>query len=207
MPITYILSPADDKGRAAVRSFASEDAARAAATKNDYVLRTPNDIFLQFPRNIMCEFYNAVTGSHLKKFETREAGTARLWAALEQHAFAAEPTETSTQPRHKQPTPTVETLDPVVLYDKVAAAEGKPDVTTAAKVDKSKPGVIGAIIEILQAGGGTVDEIYAQLRERFPDRGEGMLTTTKIQVKRLAKEGKLAVKSVTVEGRGTVFSA
>jgi hypothetical protein len=69
------------------------------------------------------------------------------------------------------------------------------------------PGVIAALTDLLRNGGGTVEELYTKLAERFPDRASakgGMRTTVSIQVKRLHKTGKLAMK---VEGRGAVYSA
>jgi len=72
------------------------------------------------------------------------------------------------------------------------------------------PGVIAALIDLLRNGGGTVEELYGKLAERFPDRARdkgGMRTTVKIQLKRLPAKGKLAITSEQVEGRGTVYRA
>jgi len=79
------------------------------------------------------------------------------------------------------------------------------------KVPSGKaPGVIAAIINLLRDGGGTVDELYGKLAERYPERASakgGMRTTVKIQLKRLVATGKLVIKSEEVEGRGTVYRA
>src|SRR3954468_20815390 len=69
------------------------------------------------------------------------------------------------------------------------------------------PGVIARLIHHLQHGGGTAQELFEKLKADFPERGEGMLTTVKIQVKRLHKAGKLASPKEQIEGRGTVYSA
>lgn len=86
----------------------------------------------------------------------------------------------------------------------------KPAIPTPAAPAKG-PGVIAALIDLLQNGGGlTTKELYEKLVERLPDRATekgGMRITITIQLKRLAKAGKLAIKSEQVEGRGVVFSA
>ncbi|SRR6266851_2871443 len=50
------------------------------------------------------------------------------------------------------------------------------------------PGVITTLIDLLKAGGGSPQELYGKLAERFPDRASakgGMRTTVNIQLKRL----------------------
>jgi hypothetical protein len=72
------------------------------------------------------------------------------------------------------------------------------------------PGVIAALIEALRDGGGTIEELYAKLAARFPERAStkgGMRTTVKIQLKRLPATGKLTIESEEVEGRGIVYKA
>ena len=88
---------------------------------------------------------------------------------------------------------------------KVAAAAAAAPATPG-----KGPGVIAALVEVLRQGGGTVEELYGKLAERFPDRASpkgGMRTTVAIQLKRLAKTGKLAISSEAVEGRGMVYRA
>ena len=88
----------------------------------------------------------------------------------------------------------------------------KPDAakatskTPAAPFDRA-PGVIARLQYHLQQGGGTVQELFEKLQTDFPERGKGMLTTVKIQVKRLHASGKLRIKSEEVDGRGVVYSA
>lgn len=82
-------------------------------------------------------------------------------------------------------------------------AKAAPATATSAK----GPGVIARLIHHLQHGGGTAQELFERLKADFPERGDGMLTTVKIQVTRLHKVGKLAIRKETVDGRGTVYSA
>jgi hypothetical protein len=57
-------------------------------------------------------------------------------------------------------------------------------------------GVIGSLVALLTDGEKrTVDELYDLLAEKFPDRGEGMKTTIRIQLVRLQSEGRLNVYS------------
>ncbi len=85
------------------------------------------------------------------------------------------------------------------------------DAPTPGKPPSGKaPGVIAAIIDLLRDGGGTVEEIYGKLAERYPERASakgGMRTTVKIQVKRLPATGKLVVNAEEVAGRGIVYTA
>ncbi len=71
-----------------------------------------------------------------------------------------------------------------------------------------KPGVIAKIVEHLQDGGGTAEEIADKLAEDFPDRDrKGMLSTVRIQVNRLTKPPKnLVITKEKVDGRGVVYS-
>jgi hypothetical protein len=88
-----------------------------------------------------------------------------------------------------------------------APAKGKaPASTPAGPLDRAA-GVIARLMHHLQNGGGTINELFEKLQADFPERGKGMLTTVKIQVKRLNASGKLAIKSEQVEGRGLVYSA
>jgi hypothetical protein len=95
--------------------------------------------------------------------------------------------------------------------NKINAIQPDPSTpdTPAAKPGTG-PGVIAALIDLLRQGGGTREELYAKLAERFPDRASekgGMRTTVAIQLKRLHQQGKLAITSEQVEGRGTVYRA
>ena len=75
------------------------------------------------------------------------------------------------------------------------AAQRKAEEKAAAQA-KRAPGVIATLMEVLQDGGKhTVDELYAHLADVFPDRGEGMKNTIKIQLLRLHQQGRLVVHS------------
>lgn len=79
--------------------------------------------------------------------------------------------------------------------EKEAAKAAKAEERAAKKVKAPKPtGVIGSLIELLTDGTQrTVDELHAELLEKFPERGEGMKTTVRVQLARLGKEGRLVV--------------
>lgn len=81
--------------------------------------------------------------------------------------------------------------------DKAAAKKAKEEEAAAKKAKETKsPGVITSIMGLLTSGRKhTVDELYEALSKQFPDRGEGMKTTVRIQLVRLQKEGKLVVHS------------
>lgn len=84
---------------------------------------------------------------------------------------------------------------------KKATSEKKP---RAAKTD----GVIGTILETVQReGGASANEILESLKERFPDRGDGMMTTIRIQLSRLPKRLGFELKKTKDETRGLVYKA
>ncbi len=93
----------------------------------------------------------------------------------------------------------------------MAKSTKTPSPTPAPAAAPGKgPGVIAALIDLLQSGGGTPAELYDKLAERFVERASpkgGMRVTIAIQLKRLHKTGKLVIASETVEGRGTVYRA
>lgn len=76
---------------------------------------------------------------------------------------------------------------------KAARDEARAAKATTAKAPRAE-GVIGSLIGLLTDGNmRTVDELYDALAEKFPDRGEGMKTTVRVQLARLGKEGRLVV--------------
>lgn len=79
----------------------------------------------------------------------------------------------------------------------------------APKVPKEKKvGVIGAVLALMQQdGGATAQEILTSLKKQFPDRGDGMLTTIRIQVSRLPERCGFELKKTKEEGRGLVYKA
>jgi hypothetical protein len=73
-------------------------------------------------------------------------------------------------------------------------AKRTPTPAPAPASPAEAPGVIAALADLLRNGGGTVEELYAKLAERFPDRAS-------------AKGGMRATVVIQVEGRGTVYRA
>jgi hypothetical protein len=70
---------------------------------------------------------------------------------------------------------------------KKAAKKSAPK-KAAAKSEAKKPGVIDRIVEVLQAGGGTIEAIAAKVAKHFPDRQLTAITgTTRVQVTRLTR--------------------
>jgi hypothetical protein len=66
----------------------------------------------------------------------------------------------------------------------------KKSAITGAKAVTAKkvPGVIDRIVEVLKAGGGTVEGIAAKVAKHFPDRKLAAVTgTVRVQVTRLAR--------------------
>lgn len=79
--------------------------------------------------------------------------------------------------------------------EKAKKAEAAAAAKAAAAAAKPK-GVIQTLSELLQDGQKrTVDQLYDELAKRFPERGEAMKTTIRIQLVRLKSEGKLDVVS------------
>jgi hypothetical protein len=70
---------------------------------------------------------------------------------------------------------------------KKAKPKAAAKVKAKTKTDKA-PGVIDTIVSVLEAGGGTVEEIAKKVAAKFPDRdAKGIANTVKIQVGRLQK--------------------
>jgi hypothetical protein len=74
----------------------------------------------------------------------------------------------------------------------VMAKKSKPVKKSAPKAAKAvatkPPGVIDRIVEVLKAGGGTVEGIAAKVAKHFPDRKLAAVTgTVRVQVTRLAR--------------------
>lgn len=71
-----------------------------------------------------------------------------------------------------------------------------------------KNGVISAILAAMQQdGGASAQEILTELKKLFPERGDGMLTTIRIQVSRLPERCGFELKKTKEEGRGLVYKA
>lgn len=145
------------------------------------------------------ELYNALDPNQtpIKSFHDKEAAQRRVGLRILDRADKLAFASYTPRPQGQEggmPSPKAMTK---------STSSGKD---RAQKAPKSG-GVIDAIVQILRNGGGTVNEIFEQLKVRFPDRGDGMKTTVSIQVKRLHDSGKVVVKREKIEGRGTVFSA
>lgn len=54
-------------------------------------------------------------------------------------------------------------------------------------------GVVDTIVQILKDGGGTVEEMFAKLKVKFPDPEKGTIATIRTQLARLPKQGKLVI--------------
>jgi len=64
----------------------------------------------------------------------------------------------------------------------------KKSAPKAANAASKPPGVIDRIVEVLKAGGGTVEGIAAKVAKHFPDRKLAAVTgTVRVQVTRLAR--------------------
>ena len=97
----YLVSPIEDNGRAAVIGpFADRDAAVAAASKNDYVVGHEADVI--WSGSTLVEMFNGISGAHVKKFESRDAGVRRLLAAIPVAAAASPAMELETISNNKE---------------------------------------------------------------------------------------------------------
>jgi hypothetical protein len=92
------------------------------------------------------------------------------------------------------------------LVSKIAGPPKQSEPAVEQPRPKS-PGVIATIRELMERPeGATVSEAVARLTSIFPDRPpQGMATTVRIQVNRLAKANGRSTTSVTEEGRGRVY--
>lgn len=97
---------------------------------------------------------------------------------------------------------------------KVQKKAAKKAVTKSTTKGEAKkvPGVIDRIVEVLKAGGGTVEQIATKVAKFFPDRKVTAITgTVRVQVNRLTKSPDLGgrglkVKREEVEGGGFTYS-
>jgi hypothetical protein len=96
---------------------------------------------------------------------------------------------------------------------KVVKKASKKAVTkSVAKAEAKKvPGVIDRIVEVLKAGGGTIEEIAAKVAKFFPDRKVAAITgTTRVQVNRLTKSSEQGGRGLKVKreetDKGFVYS-
>jgi uncharacterized protein DUF3489 len=88
---TYIVSPATGPGaRMPVTGpYETREAARDAATPNDYVIGSEHDVI--WSGAVLVEVFNSITESGIKKFESHAIGVKRLLAVLP--AVARQPNE------------------------------------------------------------------------------------------------------------------
>jgi len=80
-----------------------------------------------------------------------------------------------------------------------------------AKAEKKVPGVIDRIVEVLKAGGGTIDEIAVKVAKFFLERKVAAITgTTRVQVTRLARSPEQGGRDLKVRreetDKGFVYS-
>jgi acetyl/propionyl-CoA carboxylase alpha subunit len=87
MATTYVISPPTTAGRMEVRSYPTREAAAAHSSRNDRLISDPVDVL--WTGHTLVDVYNSLTGSKVKKFESREVGVRRLLQALESVAVEA----------------------------------------------------------------------------------------------------------------------
>lgn len=93
---------------------------------------------------------------------------------------------------------------------KKAAPKAVTKSTTKAEA-KKVPGVIDRIVEVMKAGGGTIDEIAAKVAKHFPDRKVTAITgTVRVQATRLARNPEQGGRGLKVKreesDRGFLYS-
>lgn len=72
---------------------------------------------------------------------------------------------------------------------------------------EGRPGVIASIIGLLVDGGGTFDQLAERLKAQFPERGDKVLTTLRIQLSRLPQQGRVVMHRRMVNGRVSYSAA
>jgi hypothetical protein len=78
---TYLISPADESDRMAVRSFSDRAQALKQASRSDHVVERPADV--RWSGSVLAEVYNACGGSFKKhQFETWDSGVERFFDLL-----------------------------------------------------------------------------------------------------------------------------
>lgn len=98
------------------------------------------------------------------------------------------------------------------VQKKAAAKKAVAKVEGKKAEAKKVPGVIDRIVEVMKAGGGTVEQIATKVAKHFPDRKVTAITgTVRVQVNRLTKSPEqggrgLKVKRDEVEGGGFTYS-
>lgn len=159
---------------------------------------------IKFSRSVLTRIYNALADSPVNKMETQEVAKRRLFALLVKK-FSNIPltTKESTMSEHTHQDPKAAKAAAKAAK---AAEKAAAEATKAATTEPKGPGVIATLKELLQEGGGTVDELFEALKGRFPDRGDGMLTTIKVQLQALPKKGFSISKEKNEDGK-TVYSA
>lgn len=90
----YLINPAEEgQVRTVAFKYSDRAAAQMAMTSNQYLVETEADVI--WTGQTLVDFFNAVSNSSLKKFESRMVGVRRLLAVLPQ--VAQEPKQELTK--------------------------------------------------------------------------------------------------------------
>ena len=230
MTTTYLVHWAGVSDDVRVLRFASKAEAKAhelPADRSGFEVASEVDIMdaIEFSRSTLTRIYNALADQPVTKMESQEVAGRRLFQLLTKK-FASLPLTTPKESTmeahtetHTEPAVTKAAAKAAAAATKAAATEAKKaEKATEAKAAKATattgttpkpPGVIATLKELLQEGGGTVDELFTALKDRFPDRATedgGMLTTIKVQLQALPKKG-FAIDKVKNEDGKTVYTA
>ena len=78
----YVVFPADEATNrmTVLGPYEDRTAAKLYAGLNGYALETASDVI--WSGRVLVEVYNAISGTHIKKFESRDVGVRRLLEAL-----------------------------------------------------------------------------------------------------------------------------
>ena len=174
-----------------------------------YIIDTEASIKRQFSpidNSFFC-LYNALSGeAPIRYFESKSFAIQKMLDLIRRRAVPV------PSPRPQAVPASLKNKEKVMAKKDKAAVAAKVEAP-AAPATKTKsaitgPGVISTLVDLLcDHGGGTVDELYKKLEAKFPERGEGMITTIRVQLARQAKQGKLNITKTVIEGRGTVYTA
>lgn len=162
------------------------------------------------PTQTLLAIVNRTRGDKpLDRFRDRKTAESRTAEVVTGLAVKYEDTEMA-----KQEAATGQTATDAKAAERKAAKEQKAQAKAAekeaakkARDEKRAGGVIGTIRTHLESkSGATQAEILDALVTKFPDRTrDGMSSTVKIQVSRLAKTTGREVQSKDIQGRGRVY--
>ncbi len=202
---------ADDVRVARFATMADAKSANLPADRSGFEVENESDLndAIAFSRATLTRVYNALADDPVTKMASQEVAKRRLFTLLvkKYHNLPLETQnmETHTE-EHIDPKVTAKAAKAAAAAEKKAAKEAAAAAAAATPDAPKAPGVIATLKELLQEGGGTVDELFQALKGRFPDRGDGMLTTVKVQLQALPKKDFAINKTKNEDGK-TVYSA